>query len=51
MQHEGLLQTARTEASYVLDRFPGLRDGRGPALRLLLRLFGRGEGLRALAAG
>ena len=51
VQHEGLLQTARTEASYVLERFPALREGRGPALRLLLRLFERGEGLRALAAG
>ena len=51
VQHEGLLQTARTEASYVLERFPRLLEGRGPPLRLLLRLFERGEGLRALAAG
>ena len=50
-QHERLLQTARTEALYLLERFPMLKEGRGPALRLLMRLFERGEGLRALAAG
>ncbi len=51
VQHEDLLRTARCEAVHVLERFPMLKEGRGPALRLLMRLFERGDGLRALAAG
>jgi len=51
VEHEGLLQMANGDAAVLLDRDPGLKSARGAAVRVLLRLFERGEGVRALQAG
>ncbi len=50
VEHEGLLRTASRDAALLLDRDPRLTSERGLAVRLLLRLFARGEALRALGA-
>jgi len=42
---------ASRDAAVLLDRDPRLESGRGEAVRVLLRLFGRGPALRTLAAG
>lgn len=49
--HEGLLHLASRDAALLLERDPLLASPRGRAVRLLLRLFERGEALRALDAG
>ena len=46
---EGLLQMAARDAAVLLDRDPKLRSGRGTAIRLLLKLFGRSG--RTLGSG
>ena len=51
VEHEGLLRMANRDAALILDRDPKLQTPRGRALRLLLRLFARGEALRTLASG
>jgi ATP-dependent DNA helicase RecG len=50
VEHEGLLRMASRDAAHVLDRDPRLSTERGGAIKLLMRLFGRGESLRALWA-
>jgi ATP-dependent DNA helicase RecG len=50
-QHGGLLHMASRDAAVVIERDPQLESERGQALRLLLRLFQRGEALRTLQAG
>jgi ATP-dependent DNA helicase RecG len=50
VEHEGLLRMASRDAAHLLDRDPRLASARGSAIRLLLRLFARGEALRALGA-
>ena len=49
--HDGLLHMANRDAAVLLDRDPALASPRGLAVRLLLRLFEREAGLRALEAG
>ncbi len=51
VEHEGLLRTASRDAAHLLERDPKLESARGRAIRLLLRLFERGEALRTLGAG
>jgi ATP-dependent DNA helicase RecG len=50
-QQGGLLRMASRDAALVIERDPQLAGERGQALRLLLRLFQRGEALRTLQAG
>ena len=50
-QHERLLQIASKDAALLLDREPNLDGARGPAIKLLMQLFGRGEAVRTLEAG
>ena len=49
--HEDLLLMARDEAKYILARDPDLTSPRGPALRLLLRLFGMETAVAYLRSG
>lgn len=49
--HQDLLLTARDEAKYILARDPDLTGPRGPALRLLLRLFGMETAISYLRSG
>lgn len=49
--HADLLEMARKDAAYVIDRDPELTSGRGQALRTLLYLFRRDEAIRFLRAG
>ncbi len=51
VEHEGLLRMANRDAALLLERDPSLTSARGEAIKLLLRLFARGEGIRALGAG
>jgi ATP-dependent DNA helicase RecG len=51
VEHEGLLRMANQDAALLLNRDPTLTSPRGEAVKLLLRLFARGEGIRALGAG
>jgi ATP-dependent DNA helicase RecG len=51
VEHEGLLRMASRDAALLLERDPKLTTERGRAIRLLLRLFERGEALRTLASG
>jgi ATP-dependent DNA helicase RecG len=46
-----LLEIARDDARLILETDPQLCGSRGPALRLLLYLFGRDEAIRLLRAG
>jgi ATP-dependent DNA helicase RecG len=50
VSHEGLLRMANQDAAVLLDRDPRLTSQRGRAIRLLMRLFERGQALRALGA-
>jgi ATP-dependent DNA helicase RecG len=49
--HADLMQTARDDARLVLTRDPDLSSERGQALRTLLYLFEREDGVRLLQAG
>jgi ATP-dependent DNA helicase RecG len=51
VEHDGLLRMANRDAALLLDRDPELKSERGQAMRVLLRLFSRGDGIRALGAG
>ncbi|MGV3553268.1 ATP-dependent DNA helicase RecG [Rhizobium sp.] len=49
--HADLLEIARKDAHYLLDRDPELDSARGKAIRVLLYLFRRDEAIRFLKAG
>ena len=49
--HGDLLEIARTDAHYLLDRDPELESPRGRTIRVLLYLFRRDEAIRFLKAG
>lgn len=49
--HQDLLQTARQDASLILNTDPNLRSSRGQALRILLYLFEQDDALRTYQAG
>lgn len=49
--HADLLETARKDAAYIIERDPDLTTPRGEALRTLLYLFRRDEAIRFLRAG
>jgi ATP-dependent DNA helicase RecG len=49
--HGDLLETARSDARYILETDPDLKSPRGEALRILLYLFRRDEAIRLLRAG
>ncbi|TPQ49638.1 ATP-dependent DNA helicase RecG [Prosthecomicrobium hirschii] len=49
--HGELMEAARDDARLILARDPDLTTPRGTALRTLLYLFGRDEGIRLLGAG
>ncbi len=51
VEHEGLLRMANRDAAVLLERDPKLTTERGRAIRLLLRLFERGEALKTLFSG
>ncbi len=46
-----LLEMARDEARYIVDRDPMLKTERGEALRVLLYLFGQDEAVKRLRSG
>lgn len=49
--HGDLLEIARKDAAYVLERDPDLTSERGEAIRTLLYLYRRDEAIRFLRAG
>jgi len=49
--HADLLEIARKDAHYLLDKDPELESARGQAIRVLLYLFRRDEAIRFLKAG
>ncbi|WP_349434356.1 ATP-dependent DNA helicase RecG [Pararhizobium sp. A13] len=49
--HGDLLEIARKDAAYVIERDPDLTSERGAALRTLLYLYRRDEAIRFLRAG
>ncbi|MCF3638648.1 ATP-dependent DNA helicase RecG [Rhizobium sp. TRM95111] len=49
--HGDLLEIARKDAAYVIERDPELTSARGEALRTLLYLYRRDEAIRFLRAG
>ncbi|ACM26575.1 ATP-dependent DNA helicase RecG [Rhizobium rhizogenes] len=49
--HADLLEIARKDAAYLIDRDPDLTGERGMAVRTLLYLFRRDEAIRFLRAG
>ncbi len=49
--HADLLEIARRDAAYLIERDPDLTSERGKALRTLLYLFRRDEAIRFLHAG
>jgi ATP-dependent DNA helicase RecG len=49
--HADLLEIARKDAHYLLERDPDLASPRGEAVRTLLYLFRRDEAIRFLHAG
>ncbi|NYJ09471.1 ATP-dependent DNA helicase RecG [Rhizobium leguminosarum] len=49
--HADLLEIARKDAAYLIERDPGLTGDRGTAIRTLLYLFRRDEAIRFLRAG
>jgi ATP-dependent DNA helicase RecG len=51
VEHEGLLHMASGDAALLLEKDPGLTGVRGAAVRVLMKLFERGEAVRTLAAG
>lgn len=50
-EHGNLIPMARDDAKLILERDPDLMSERGQALRTLLYLFGRDEGVRYLKSG
>ncbi len=50
-QHDGLLRVASRDAEVLLHHEPDLKGRRGPAVRLLMQLFGRKEAVRTLESG
>ena len=50
-ERDDLLQMASRDAAHLLERDPRLESPRGAAMRLLLRMFERGDALRALGSG
>ncbi len=50
-QHERLVQIASRDAALILEREPRLEGERGSALKMLLAMFGRREGVQMLDAG
>jgi ATP-dependent DNA helicase RecG len=50
-EHQALLAAAQDDARLILARDPDLTAARGPALRILLYLFGRDEAIRYLRSG
>ncbi|MCY4239606.1 MAG: ATP-dependent DNA helicase RecG [Rhodospirillaceae bacterium] len=50
-EHSDLLEIARSDARVALDRDPDLLSDRGEALRRLLYLFEREEGVRMILSG
>lgn len=51
VEHDGLLRMAHRDAAVLLERDPELTSDRGKAVCVLLRLFERGDGIRALGGG
>jgi ATP-dependent DNA helicase RecG len=51
VEHEGLLQMANRDAALLLEKDAGLVGTRGGAVRVLMKLFERGEAVRTLRAG
>jgi ATP-dependent DNA helicase RecG len=51
VEHEGLLQMANRDAALLLEKDSGLVGPRGGAVRVLMKLFERGEAVRTLRAG
>lgn len=51
VEHEGLLQMAHRDAAVLMEKDPRLESARGAAVKLLMRLFDRGEAVRTLQAG
>ncbi|OBZ94142.1 ATP-dependent DNA helicase RecG [Pararhizobium polonicum] len=49
--HGDLLEIARKDAAYIIERDPELTSARGEALRTLLYLYRRDEAIRFLRAG
>ncbi|ANL27933.1 ATP-dependent DNA helicase RecG [Rhizobium phaseoli] len=49
--HADLLEIARKDAAYLIERDPELTSERGQAIRTLLNLFRRDEAIRFLRAG
>ncbi|MFB2551538.1 ATP-dependent DNA helicase RecG [Ensifer soli] len=49
--HADLLETARKDAAYLIERDPDLTSERGAAIRVLLYLHRRDEAIRFLRAG
>jgi ATP-dependent DNA helicase RecG len=49
--HAELLEAARDDAKYILERDPELETPRGQALRTLLYLFARDQAVRYLRSG
>ncbi len=49
--HAELLEAARDDAKYILERDPDLESPRGQALRTLLYLFARDQAVRYLRSG
>nr|WP_316654167.1 ATP-dependent DNA helicase RecG [uncultured Gellertiella sp.] len=49
--HADLLEIARKDAAYMIERDPDLASARGEALRTLLYLYRRDEAIRFLRAG
>lgn len=50
-EHGHLIAMARDDAKLILQKDPDLTSERGKALRILLYLFGRDEGVRYLSSG
>jgi len=50
-QHDGLLRVASKDAEVLLNLEADLRGARGPAIRLLMQMFGRAEAVRTLESG
>ncbi|MGI4951662.1 MAG: ATP-dependent DNA helicase RecG [Janthinobacterium lividum] len=50
-QHDNLLRVASKDAEVLLNLEADLRGARGPAIRLLMQMFGRAEAVRTLESG
>jgi ATP-dependent DNA helicase RecG len=51
VEHDDLLRIAAKDAEVLIARDPKLESERGRAMRLLLRLFDRGQAVRTLQSG